>query len=498
MLQITASIFKQTFQIFSFLLILQFLIIGLETEKAFSQDSASFSQTVKDHTTLGVNIRLRDEYWNTFEKRGTDTDDSYNFFLIRARAFIDFKWEKFRVHVLMQGVKAFDFPKNGAFGPGPLYYNASDQKTGPGNFQFVEAFLEYNDPIGFYFKGGRIPIKDGAEVLYKNNPKLNWIIKKRLSERLIGTWDWTNIGRRFDGVSTGYHNETFDFNAFGSWVTFGGFDFDDGYWKDLDNVVVVGGSVTLKEGVLLKNTQLKLFNYFYFDNRDVAESFAGDSLEINNIGVSAVGAYPVGPGEIDLMLWLSFQFGNFGDRNQKAAAFITEAGYQLTTLPWKPWFRAGVAYASGDGDPDDSDNGTFFNMVPTNHKFYGSADTNAFSNLVDTYFQFLLSPHKRVNLAVDGHLFWLASDDEVWIGGSGPFNDALFGYAFRNPVEGNDIEKDLGGEIDLSVNIAALDFLSFQVGYSHFFGGDGVGVVFDKKDDLDWFYAQSVINFQTK
>ena len=124
MLQITASIFKQTFQIFSFLLILQLLIIGLETEKAFSQDSASFSQTVKDHTTLGVNIRLRDEYWNTFEKRGTDTDDSYNFFLIRARAFIDFKWEKFRVHVLMQGVKAFDFPKNGAFGPGPLYYNA--------------------------------------------------------------------------------------------------------------------------------------------------------------------------------------------------------------------------------------------------------------------------------------------------------------------------------------------------------------------------------------
>ncbi|MEX0998969.1 MAG: alginate export family protein, partial [Thermodesulfobacteriota bacterium] len=151
--------------------------------------------------------------------------------------------------------------------------------------------------------------------------------------------------------------------------------------------------------------------------------------------------------------------------------------------------------ASGDGDPNDSNNGTFFNMVPTNHKFYGYADVNAFSNLVDTYFQFLLSPHKRVNLAVDGHLFWLASDEEVWIGGSGPFNDAVFGYAFRNPVEGNDIEKDLGGEIDLGVNIVALDFLSFQVGYSHFFGRSGVGVVFDKKDDLDWFYAQSVINF---
>ncbi len=493
--KITTNIFKLTFRTFSLLFILQFLIIGLGVEKAFSQDSTSFSQSIKDHTTLGVNIRLRYEYWNTFEKRGTDTEESYNFFLIRARTFADFTWENFKIHVLVQGVKAFDFPRNGAFGPGPLYYNASDQKTGPGNFQFVEAFLQYKNPEGIYIKGGRIPIRGGAEVLYKDSPKLNWVIKKRLSERLIGTWDWTNIGRRFDGGSLGYQNSTFDFNAFGSWVTFGGFDFDDGYWKDLDNVVVVGGSFTLKEGVLLENTQFKLFNYYYFDNRDVAVATVGDDLKINTTGANVVGAYPAGPGEIDLLMWIAFQFGSFGDLDQKAIAFIGEAGYQFIEMPWKPWLRAGFAYASGDGDPNDSNNGTFFNMVPTNHKFYGYDDANAFSNLMDAYFQFLLSPHKRVNLAVDGHLFWLASDEEVWIGGSGPFNDAVFGYAFRNPVEGNDIEKDLGGEIDLGVNIVAMDFLSFQVGYSHFFGGRGVGVVFDKKDDLDWFYAQSVINF---
>lgn len=486
------EILRKSCALFVLLLV---LIISFQTEKAFSDDSASFSQSIKDRTTLGVNIRLRDEYWNTFEKKGTDTEQSYNFLLIRARAFADFTWENFKIHVLVQGVKAFDFPRNGAFGPGPLYYNASDQKTGPGNFQFVEALLQYNDPGGLYFKGGRIPIRDGAEVIYKDSPKLTWMIKERLSERLIGTWDWTNIGRRFDGASLGYQNSTFDFNAFGSWVTYGGFDFEDGLWKDLDNVVVMGGSFTLKEDVLAENTQFKIFNYFYFDNRDVTIAIAGDDLKIDTIGANVVGAYPAGPGEIDLLMLIAFQFGSFGDLDQKAAAFIGEGGYQLTDVPWKPWLRAGFAYASGDGDPDDSNNGTFFNMVPTNHKFYGYVDANAFSNLIDAYFQFLLSPHKRVNLAVDGHLFWLASDDEVWIGGSGPFNDAVFGYEFRNPAEGNDIEKDLGGEIDLSVNIVALDFLSFQVGYSHFFGGNGVGAVFDKKDDLDWFYAQSVISF---
>ncbi len=281
-------------------------------------------------------------------------------------------------------------------------------------------------------------------------------------------------------------------------VTYGGFDFDDGYWNDLDNVVVIGGSITIKEGVKLENTQLKLFNYLYIDNRGVAEDFAGDNLEINNIGISAVGAYPVGSGEMDMMLWLAFQFGNFGDRDHKAVAFIGEAGYQFPQVAWKPWLRLGFAYASGDDDPDDSDNGTFFNMVPTNHKFYGYVDANAFSNLIDAYMQLLLAPHKRVNLALDGHLFWLASDDEVWIGGSGPFNDSVFGYAYRNPQEENNIDKTLGGEIDISANITALEFLSFKLGYSHFFGQDGVSAVFDKEDNLDWFYAQCVINFQSK
>ena len=465
------------------------------TKEVFAQDSESFSQSVKDHTTIGVNIRLRNEYWNTFQKQGTDTDKSYNFFLIRARAFVDFKWEKFRLHVLTQGVKAFGLPSNGAFGPGPPYFNASGQNTSPGNFQFVEAFLQYDDPEGFYFKGGRIPIQEGAEVLYTDNPKLNWVIKKRLTGRLIGLWDWTNIGRRYDGGSFGYQNTSLNVNAFGAWVTYGGFDFDDGYWKDLDNVVVIGGSITIKEDVLLENTQFKLFNYFYFDNRDVTRDFAGDDLEINNIGISAVGAYHAGPGEIDMMMWLSFQFGNFGDRNQKAAAFIAEGGYQFTQTPWKPWIRLGFVYASGDGDSEDSDNGTFFNMVPTNHRYYGYDDVNAFSNLMTAYMQFILAPHERVRFAADGHLFWLASDEEFWIGGGGPSNDSSFGYDFRKPVPGNDIERDLGSEIDLTLNIDALDYLSFQLGYSHFFGRDGVSVVFDKKDSLDWLYAQCIISF---
>lgn len=460
-----------------------------------SSAEESFSEGLKNHVSGGVNILMRNELWSTFQQQNTDTDRTYDFFLVRARAFIDFDWEHVSLHVMGQGVKAFNLPEDGVFGPGPLYFTASDDKTGPGNFQFVEAYLHLKNLNGFYLKGGRINYEDGGEVLYEDSPQLTWLIKKRLSERLIGNWDWTLVGRRFDGGTAGYANDIFNLNLMGAVVTFGGYDIDDGLWKDLDTVFVSGGSITLKKDALLKNTQFQIFDYFYFDDRTPAVALAGDDLKINTAGISMVGAYPAGPGALDLMLWFAFQLGDFGVENQKALAFISELGYQFSAAPWKPWVRVGLAYASGDGDPDDSDNGTFFNMVPTNHKWYGYADTTAFSNIIDAYTQILLKPFPVVGFDVEGHLFWLASDKEVWIGGSGPFNDSVFGYQFRNPVEGEDIESFLGGEIDVTLSIKALDYLNFDIGYSHFFGGRGVEVVYDAEDQLDWFYAQATIPF---
>ncbi|MGB2691348.1 MAG: alginate export family protein [Thermodesulfobacteriota bacterium] len=454
------------------------------------------SDYLSKHVSGGVNIKFRNELWNTFQKEDSDTDRTYDFFLVRARAYIDFNWEHVSFHVMGQGIKAFNLPENGAFGAGVSYFNASDEKSNPGNFQIVEAYIHLKNLRGFYFKGGRMGFKDGGQVLYKDSPTLNWIIQKRLSERLIGNWDWTLVGRRFDGGSGGYSNDIFDINLMGANVTFGGFDIPDGLWKDLDTVALFGGAFTLKKGVLLENTQFQIFNYFYFDNRTPAITLAGDDLKINTTGVSMAGAYPLSSGVLDTMLWFAFQLGDFGTLDQKALAFIAELGYQFSSTPWSPWLRFGVAYASGDGDPNDSTYGTFFNLVPTNHKWYGYADTTAFSNIIDVYNQILLTPHKKVFIGLEGHLFWLASDDEVWIGGAGPFNDSAFGYAFRNPAPGNDIESFLGGEVDLVVSFKALEYLILEAGYSHFFGAGGVQAVFDGKDQLDWFYTQATIPFK--
>lgn len=481
---------SRTVRILSFLLLLTVIFMTAESSQA-----KSFSQLLKENTGGGVNIRLRNELWSTFDKEGVSTDRTYDFILARARGHIDVKVENFLFHAAAQGVTAYNLPENSAFGPGGIYFGANGQDDDPGNFHLLEAFVKYSNPSGFYIQGGRIPLKEGTEVLYRDDPKLSWVIKKRLAERLIGTLDWTNAGRRFDGGIAGFQNHTFDLTGFGAFITSGAFDFDDGYESDLDDTVVAGVSFTLKKDVLLSGTQLKIFNYFLYDDRDPSIAFTGDDLLINAVGGNLAGAYEAGPGEIDLMLWFAFQFGDFGTLDHRAFAFITEAGYQLKNVAWTPWLRVGFAYASGDSDPDDSDNGTFYNMVPTNHKWYGYADVNAFSNLADLYFQFFLNPHSRINLSLDGHLFWLASGDEVSIGGSGPFNNAVFGYVYRQPLPGEEIEQFLGGELDFGINIKALDFLSFQVGYSAFIGGDGIEAVFDGEDTLHFFYTQAIVSF---
>lgn len=461
----------------------------------FTICSAGDSGQSELKVSAGVNIRLRNELWDTFSRQAASTDNTYDFFLTRSRGFADISWKNLTFHTMVQFVTGFNFPENGAFGPGPTYFVASGNDDYPVELQLAEFSLGLKDiPFqGLYLQGGRIGINDGAEILY-GDPKIDWIKKNRLSERLIGTFDWVNIGRRYDGGIAGYGNKIFDLNLFGARVLQGGFDFDDAF-EGLDNVVVTGGTLTLKKDSVIPSTEIRVFNYYYFDDRTPAIDVAGDDLKINTTGASMVGAFKEGPGQLDLLLWFAFQLGKFGDDDQKALGFIGEIGYQFLEALWKPWIRLGFAYASGDGDTSDSDNETFFNLVPTNHKYYGYVDALAFSNLQDYYFQFILTPHQKIAFAIDGHYFRLASDDEFWIGGSGAFNNKAFGYIFFRPVEGNDIEKNLGGELDLTLTLKPFQYLSFEIGYSHFFGGNGVGAVFDEEDQLNWFYAQAVINF---
>lgn len=480
--------------LYSFLSVL--ILLPAVEQSSLAQPPEPSNGILKNVST-GFNSRLRYEYWNTFNRAGSDADSSYDFVLSRTRVNLDLDMEKISFHIMGQGVFAGGLPDDGIFGPGPAYFNVNDMDTTPAKLHLAQLYLDFRDiPLeGFYLRAGRIGITEGTEVLY-GEAKFDWVKRARLSERLVGNWDWTNSGRRFDGGAAGYTNDILNVNIFAANVLKGGFNIDDGF-KRLDDVVIAGGALTIKKDVLIPDTEFRVFNIFYFDNREPARNLADGNLKINTTGMSMVGVYDTGPGKIDSLLWFSYQTGSFGALDQRAFGFIGELGYQFTEVLWKPWIRAGFGYASGDSDPDDSKNRNFFNLVPTNHKWYGYMDTIAFSNLENYYFQFFLFPHEKLTVAVDGNYFRLASAGTPWTGGSGAFSNNALGYVFFTPADGEEIRKNLGFELDLTFTYRPLHFITIEAGYSRYFGGSGVQAVFDERNNMDWLYAQATVHFHT-
>src|SRR6185312_10813519 len=181
-------------------------------------------------------------------------------------------------------------------------------------------------------------IKDGAEPP-SGDARLDWIEENRVSERLIGPWDWTNVGRRFDGASAGYASQALNVSAFGARILEGGLAYSDAF-KPLDGAQTAGLSVSAKAGVLLPKTEVRFFDIGYRDYRPITDASLGDSLELNTVGADWVGVYASGPGAFDALLWGAYQSGDYGTKTQSAEAFLLEGGYGLPHAPWAPWLRA--------------------------------------------------------------------------------------------------------------------------------------------------------------
>jgi hypothetical protein len=98
-----------------------------------------------------------------------------------------------------------------------------------------------------------------------------------------------------------------------------------------------------------------------------------------------------------------------------------EVGYSFSA-PWSPRLILAYDYASGDGDPNDGNNGRFdplfgatvFDFSPT-----GIHTPFVRSNITGPGVIFSIHPHRQVSTYLHYRAFWLASDSDVWAGNSG-------------------------------------------------------------------------------
>ena len=205
-----------------------------------------------------------------------------------------------------------------------------------------------------------------------------------------------------------------------------------------------------------------MFGLAYRDDRSTRAGGLAEPVNVYTLGFQSLGIYPIGPGQLDFLTWFAGQAGRYNGTDHLAYAAIVEGGYQLPKLWSAPWLRLGVNLASGDGDATDGEHHTFFNMLPTNHLYYGYADQLAFQNLLNPFLQVRLSPHEKLQLNFFVHRFLLMNDDDRRYAGTGAFDKRVFGFPSQ-PSRGY---STIGTEYDLVATIPIHRTLTLEGGYS--------------------------------
>ncbi len=341
-------------------------------------------------------------------------------------------------------------------------------------------------------RAGRQDLNLGTTLTYEE-PDWRYLKIKRLSQRLVGTVGWTHGERSYDGVSAiaspllGHSVQ-----LFAAQPTTGVFEIDDGYERQED-ITFGGVDWSVERGTWLANTELGAFGIAYADTRDDDDGGLGGDVKVYTLGASLLGVYPIGPGKLDVLAWTAVQWGEFPgaggrDLDHLAAAGIAEIGYRLPETPTQPWLRLGINLASGDDDPDDGDHRTFFNLLPTNHLYYGYADQLAFQNLADLLIQLRLKPLAKVGLELTWHRFWLLHAADARYFGTGAFSRSAFGFG----AAASHGSRDVGHELDVVGTWAVHRNVSLTAGYAYLWGGDVFG---PSRRDTEWAFAQVELKY---
>jgi hypothetical protein len=329
-------------------------------------------------------------------------------------------------------------------------------------------------------------------------------------ERLVGAFAWNNIGRVFDAAKVRWQNPWFGADVFVSRVVIP----EDGHFN-------VANDYDFFSGVYATSAKVPkhlLDVYFLARNSSIEAISAQASPQFPQ--PSARDIYTFGlrlkskPGELgnwDYSLEGAYQLGNFQDRrlvalgmprlDHEAYMVVLQGGY--TFADWWATPRIGFEYAHGSGDsnPTNNTHGTFENLFPTNHKFYGYMDFVSLQNIHDVRGIFQLKPHPRLSVAVEGHGFWLADgNDNFYNVGGGPRGGAAYqapaaqgtGYGI-NPT----YSSFVGTELDIIAGYALTRFAQIEVGYGHFFRGDYIksSLALVGSKDADYVYVQGTLTF---
>lgn len=343
----------------------------------------------------------------------------------------------------------------GALGLGSNYYSANGNRQNAAMIFPKQLYLRLDGIGGIEgqtLQMGRFTFLDGSETK-PNNATLATIKRDRVSQRLLGDFGWSDVGRSFDGVHYSLSGASDNFTFVGAVPTRGVFQVDGWGW----NQVGFGyAAYTHEWGSGRHSADTRVFFLEYddwrpdlkTDNRPVALR-RGDigNIRIDTFGGHSIHAITTNAGTVDLVAWGVVQTGRWGTQRQRAYAFDFEGGWQPKILPGlKPWLRAGFTEGSGDNHPNDNTHGTFFQVLPTPRPYARFPFFNMM-NTEDLLGDLILRPHAKITVSSEFHALRLTNPNDLWYAGGGVFQPWTFGYTGRSTSG----RRSLGNLYDTSV-----------------------------------------------
>ncbi len=440
------------------------------------------AQSTADAIRLGdvdftATLRSRVYGWDWFRNAGPAQNQyAYSGNLLRLnfaekRGALDWDAEVAVPFLLDMPHNATAAAPQGALGLGSNYYaaNANRQYAAMAFMKQLYGRYRFGEKEAQSVQAGRFEFNDGSELAPKN-ATLATLKRDRISQRLIGTFGWSDVGRSFDGLRYSWTHTTDDFTFVAATPTRGVYQTDGWGW----NRIAFAYAAYTKEwghGRHSADTRVFAIDYDDFrhilktDNRSVATRMGDtENIHIQTWGGHSLHAITTKAGTIDALGWVAVQTGRWGAQTQRSYALDFEGGFQPDILPrLKPWVRGGYTMGSGDGNPNDRQHETFFQILPTPRPYARFPFFNMM-NTEDAFGALVLRPHAKVTVSSEFHSLRLTNPNDLWYAGGGAFQPWTFGYIGR-PAAGR---RSLGNLYDTSVEYRANRFTTFTayLGYT--------------------------------
>jgi hypothetical protein len=379
----------------------------------------------------------------------------------------------------------------GQLGIGASYYAANPNDTEPAAAFFKQGFLRYNGDGDKNIRLGRFEFFEGIETHPKDSTVL-WLQNNRVQQRLVGNFGFSNALRSFDGADAHYGSGSWDLTAMAGRADQGVFNMNGNPELNVD-LQYLAFTKTAAQGRIVA----RAFGIGYHDgrtgitktdNRPLAVRAADHkNIRLGTYGGDLIATQPAGPGTFDFVFWGALQNGNWGALTQSAGAAALEGGYRFTKVPTMPWFRGGWWRATGDENPTDTKNNTFFQVLPTPRVYARLPFYNAM-NSTDSFVQVVDKPYKTWDLRSDLHWLDLTSGKDLWYSGGGAFDNKVFGFTGR-PANGH---TSFASVADISSDWQATRNVAVDFYYGHGWGKSVPGAIYPTDKTIQLGYAELI------